>query len=131
MLPQQMGYATRSLFSAVAPLTGESFHLIGFEAMDSDTECAFLTALQRGHPNEHVVVVLGNAACHLGRQHQGHASASRLQADTPPRPLRIGGELIAPADGGDHPPTPLTTVQVQLKTRPRSAHPKPQIGLLL
>jgi transposase len=64
VLPQQMGYANRYLFSAVAPLTGESFHLIGFKAMDSDTESAFLTALKRKHPNEHVVVVLDKAPCH-------------------------------------------------------------------
>ena len=64
VLPQQMGYANHYLFSALAPLTGESFHLIGFAAMDSDTEYAFLTALKRGHPHEHVIVVLDNAPCH-------------------------------------------------------------------
>jgi transposase len=64
VLPQQMGYANRYLFSAVAPLTGESFHLIGFKAMDSDTEFAFLTALKRKHPNENLVVVLDKAPCH-------------------------------------------------------------------
>ena len=64
VLPQQMGYANRYLFSALAPLTGESFHLIGFEAMDSDTQSAFLEALKRKHLHEHVVVVVDNAPCH-------------------------------------------------------------------
>lgn len=64
LLPHQMAYTNRYLFSAVAPLTGASFHLMGFDAMNADTEHAFLSALKREHPDTHVVVVLDNAPCH-------------------------------------------------------------------
>jgi hypothetical protein len=61
---RKVGYPNRCFFSAAAPLTGDSFHLIGFKAMDSNAESAFLTTLKREHLHEHVVVVLDNAPCH-------------------------------------------------------------------
>ena len=64
VLPHQQAFDNRYLFSAVSPLSGESFHLMGFDAMDSDTELAFLLALKWQHPNRHVVVIFDNAPCH-------------------------------------------------------------------
>lgn len=64
VLPHQQAFENRYLFSAVAPLTGEDFHLMGIDGMDSAAEHAFLTELKKKHPAEQVVVVVDNAPCH-------------------------------------------------------------------
>jgi transposase len=64
ILPHQHAFENRYLFSAVNPLSGESFHLMGIDGMDSIAMNVFLTALKKQHPNEHVFVVVDNAPCH-------------------------------------------------------------------
>lgn len=64
ILPHQQAFENRYLFSAVSPINGDSFHLMGIDEMDTDAEYIFLTELKKKHPNEHVVVVLDNAPCH-------------------------------------------------------------------
>jgi hypothetical protein len=64
VLPHQHGFENRYLFSAVAPLTGDSFHLIGIDGMDSIAMNLFLVELKKQHQNEHVLVVIDNAPCH-------------------------------------------------------------------
>ena len=64
VLPHQHAFENRYLFSAVAPLTGESFHLMGIDGMDSIAMNVFLTELKKQHPHEHVFVVVDNAPCH-------------------------------------------------------------------
>jgi hypothetical protein len=64
ILPQKQGFQNSYLFTALEPLTGESFHLIGFADMDTDTELAFLTELKKQYSTEHVIVVIDNAPCH-------------------------------------------------------------------
>ena len=63
-LDQQQMFTNAYLYSAVAPLTGESFHLLGFTDMDTSSEVIFLTELKKKHPDKHVVVVMDNAPCH-------------------------------------------------------------------
>ena len=63
-LPQQMTYENKYLFSAVNPLSGKSFHLLGFPDMNSDIVHVFLTQLKAQHPNQHVFVVWDNAPTH-------------------------------------------------------------------
>lgn len=63
VLPQQRAYENGYLFSALAPLSGENFHLM-LPAMDSDTTLVFLKKLKEQHPRERVVVVWDNAPCH-------------------------------------------------------------------
>ena len=64
VLPQQMTYENKYLFSAVNPLSGKSFHLLGFPDMNSDIVHVFLTQLKAQHPNQHVFVVWDNAPTH-------------------------------------------------------------------
>jgi len=64
VLPHQHAFENRYLFSAVAPLTGESFHLMGIDGMDSIAMNVFLTKLKKQHPENHVFVVVDNAPCH-------------------------------------------------------------------
>lgn len=63
VLPQQQAYANEYLFSALNPLTGDSFHLI-LPAMTADITHLFLTELKKQHPQQEVVVVWDNAPCH-------------------------------------------------------------------
>lgn len=66
ILPQQQAYSNGYLYSAVAPITGESFHLL-LPDMDGDVTMLFLQELKKKHPNEHVVIVWDNAPCHRRR----------------------------------------------------------------
>lgn len=68
VLPHQQAFINRYLFSAVAPLSGESFHLMGIDEMDTDAEFVFLTELKKKHPDQDVVVVLDNAPCHRSQR---------------------------------------------------------------
>ena len=38
VLPHQQAFANRYLFSVVAPLSGDSFHLLGIDEMDTEAE---------------------------------------------------------------------------------------------
>ena len=73
-LDQQMNYVNSYLFSGVAPLSGKSFHLLGFPDMNSDTVNVFLVALKKEHPDKHVYVVWDRAPTHrpiIHRQIEG------------------------------------------------------------
>jgi transposase len=63
-LPQQQAFINSYLYSAIAPVTGQSFHLMDLSDMDTQTEEIFLKELKKNHPNQHVVVVIDNAPCH-------------------------------------------------------------------
>ena len=69
-LDQQMSYSNNYLFSAVAPLTGKSHHLLGFPDMDGDTVNVFLLDLKKQHPDKHVFVVWDNAPTHRPVMHR-------------------------------------------------------------
>ena len=64
LLPQKQGFVNSYLYTAIAPITGESFHLLGFSDMNTDTELVFLTKLKKQHPEEDIVIVIDNAPCH-------------------------------------------------------------------
>ena len=64
VLPHRHGFENHYLFSALAPESGESFHLMGIDKMDSTMTHVFLEKLKEKHPNEHVVLVWDNAPCH-------------------------------------------------------------------
>ena len=63
-LPQKQAFTNSYLFSAVAPLSGESFHLMCFDEMDTTSQFLFLTELKKQHSDTEVVVVWDNAPCH-------------------------------------------------------------------
>ena len=64
VLDQKQGFVNSYLFTAIAPLSGDSFHLLGFDDMSTQTEYIFLTELKKKHPHQLVVVVFDNAPCH-------------------------------------------------------------------
>lgn len=67
VMPTQQMFANRYLYSAVAPATGENFHLMGLPDMDGTTELLFLEELKKQHPDMHVIVVMDNAPSHRGK----------------------------------------------------------------
>lgn len=60
---QQM-FSNRYLFSAVAPLTGESFHLMGFEENTSAMISIFFDEMEKNYPGKHIIMVYDNAPSH-------------------------------------------------------------------
>jgi transposase len=67
VMPTQQMFANRYLYSAVAPVTGDNFHLMGLSDMNSATELLFLQELKKQHPDIHVIVVMDNAPSHRGK----------------------------------------------------------------
>lgn len=60
---QQM-FSNRYLFSAVAPLTGESFHLMEFEENTSAMVSIFFDEIEKNYPGKHIIMVYDNAPSH-------------------------------------------------------------------
>lgn len=60
----QQEFENGYLYSALAPLSGESFHRIGFEDANSSNTRVFLEKLKEEHPEKHLIVVLDNAPFH-------------------------------------------------------------------
>ena len=82
ILPQKQAFLNSYLFTAINPITGDSFHLLGFDDMNTEAEYIFLTELKKQHPDEHVVVVLDNAPCH--RPHVLHSIEGLTLIKLPP-----------------------------------------------
>jgi transposase len=70
VIDQQHQFDNRYLFSAVAPLKGESFHLMGVDGFDSEGAHIFLLELKKQHPDTMVVLVWDNAPCHRPLVHR-------------------------------------------------------------
>lgn len=64
VIDSQQSFDNRYLFSAVSPLSGESFHLSGIDGFDTDAAHTFLLELKKQHRDKMVVVVWDNAPCH-------------------------------------------------------------------
>lgn len=63
-LKNQMEYTNRYLYSAVAPLSGKSFHVIGFSNADGLHTKAFLEKMKEAYPNKHIIIIWDNAPFH-------------------------------------------------------------------
>lgn len=70
VIDSQQSFDNRYLFSAVSPLSGDSFHLTSIEGFDSDAAHSFLLALKKRHAHELVILVWDNAPCHRPKIHR-------------------------------------------------------------
>ena len=70
VIDNQQSFDNRYLFSAVSPVSGESFHLTSIDGFDSDAAYVFLTELKKQHLTETVIVVWDNAPCHRPLTHR-------------------------------------------------------------
>jgi len=66
----QISYDNRYLFSALSPLSGESFHLSSIDSFDSEVTHIFLRELKKQHQKKMVIVVWDNAPCHRPKIHR-------------------------------------------------------------
>lgn len=64
VVPNQQEYANGYCYSAVAPLSGDSYHLMDFERVASINTLLFLTELKKQHKDEHIVIIWDNAPFH-------------------------------------------------------------------
>jgi transposase len=69
----QQEFSNRYLYTAIDPISGETFHLMDFEDAATEQSDIFLSALQEKFPNEHLVLVWDRAPFHkpksLQRRH--------------------------------------------------------------
>jgi transposase len=70
VIDSQQSFDNRYLFSAVSPLSGDSFHLTSIEGFDSSAAHVFLVELKKQHPDTLVVLVWDNAPCHRPMVHR-------------------------------------------------------------
>lgn len=64
VLPMQQGFINRYLYSAIDPITGESFHLMNFDRINTATTTIFLDELQKKFPDNHLIIIWDNASFH-------------------------------------------------------------------
>ena len=64
VIDNQQSFDNRYLFSAVSPLSGNSFHLTSIDGFDSLAAYSFLRALKEKHRDKLVILVWDNAPCH-------------------------------------------------------------------
>lgn len=60
----QQEYANRYLYTAIDPISGETFHMMEFGDAATDETDLFLSALQERFPNDHLVIVWDRAPFH-------------------------------------------------------------------
>jgi transposase len=70
VIDSQQSFENRYLFSAVSPLTGDSFHLTSIEGFDSAAAYSFLRELKKKHRDTLTIVVWDNAPCHRPIMHR-------------------------------------------------------------
>ena len=60
----QQEFSNRYLYSAIDPISGETFHMMEFGDAATDETDLFLSALQERFPNDHLVIVWDRAPFH-------------------------------------------------------------------
>lgn len=70
IVDSQQSFDNRYLFSAVAPMSGESFHLSGIDGFDTSAAHTFLLELKKQYPDTLVILVWDNAPCHRPKIHR-------------------------------------------------------------
>lgn len=70
IIDSQQSFDNRYLFSAVAPLSGKSFHLDSIDEFDTEATSVFLTELKKQYADVMVILVWDNAPCHRPKIHR-------------------------------------------------------------
>jgi transposase len=70
VIDSQQSFDNRYLFSAIAPLSGRSFHLSSIDGFDSIAAHTFLLELKKEYPDTLVILVWDNAPCHRPMIHR-------------------------------------------------------------
>lgn len=70
IINSQQSFDNRYLFSAVAPISGKSFHILSIDGFDSAGAHTFLLELKKEYPATLVILVWDNAPCHRPKIHR-------------------------------------------------------------
>lgn len=70
IIDSQQVFDNRYLFSAVSPISGESFHLSRIDGFDTEAAHIFLLELKKRHQDKTVIIVWDNAPCHRPKMHR-------------------------------------------------------------
>ena len=70
IIDSQKSFDNRYLFSAVSPLSGDSFHLTSIDGFDSEAAHTFLLELKKQYSDTLVILVWDNAPCHRPKVHR-------------------------------------------------------------
>lgn len=64
IIDNQQMFSNRYLFSAVSPITGDSFHIMSFEENSSTMVKIFFDEMEKKFKGKHIVLVFDNAPSH-------------------------------------------------------------------
>lgn len=68
VIANQQEYANRYLYSAIDPINGDNFHLLGFNDVNAAITKKFLEELCKKYPDNHIVLVWDNAPFHRKKE---------------------------------------------------------------
>ena len=70
IIDSQQSFDNRYLFSAVSPISGNSFHLMGIDGFDTEAAHTFLLELKKQHIDRMIILIWDNAPCHRPKIHR-------------------------------------------------------------
>jgi len=68
VIANQQEYANRYLYSAIDPITGDNFHLIGLSDVNAMNTKIFLEKLKDEYKNYHIILIWDNAPFHRKKE---------------------------------------------------------------
>ena len=68
VIANQQEFINRYLYSAIDPITGDNFHLLGFNDVNAANTKKFLEALKEQYPKYHILLVWDNAPFHRKKE---------------------------------------------------------------
>ena len=67
VIANQQEYSNRYLYSAIDPITGDNFHILGFPDVNASITKIFLEALVEKYKDNHILMVWDNAPFHKSK----------------------------------------------------------------
>jgi transposase len=64
VIDSQQVYDNRYLFSALSPISGQSFHISSVDSFSSEAAHVFLKELKKKYQDKTVIIIWDNAPCH-------------------------------------------------------------------
>ena len=68
VIANQQEFSNRYLYSAIDPITGDNFHIIGFPEVNAAITKIFLEALVEEYKENHIVMIWDNAPFHRKKE---------------------------------------------------------------
>jgi hypothetical protein len=68
IIDNQQEYVNRYLYSAIDPINGNNFHMIGFSDINTFSTNKFLENLKKEYKDYHLIIIWDNAAFHKSKK---------------------------------------------------------------